>query len=56
MTDTRAREVTELNHRLRVQLEHETKKREWYERVYNLAIGEVGQWRTLDGLRRQKSD
>lgn len=36
---------------LKKELEHEERARKWYERMYNLAIGEVGQWRTLEGLK-----
>lgn len=41
---------------LKRDLEEETRIRKWYERMYNLAIGEVGRWRTQDSLRQQKSD
>lgn len=37
-------------------LKEETQRRKWYERMYNLAIGEVGRWRTQECVRQQKSD
>lgn len=52
MTDKRAMELRNKLLYLNRALAKETKRRKWYERMYNLAIGEVGRWRTQDSLRQ----